>query len=189
MPAYGSIIGERLAGYSVSQRDIPWSPQAGQNVLRDFLRFDRNGRFVGEYMTKIDGGTMYQALEARAPFLDQELWNFASALPFQIRLQNGTLKAVLRGLARRHFGPRVADAPKRGFGIPVRRWMAGPWKSAVTAAFEDPLLAQQGWICGDALRHQWTRAAADGDVPMHFWYLFVLESWLRREAAAARERL
>jgi asparagine synthase (glutamine-hydrolysing) len=183
LPAYGAMIGERLAGYSVAQRSIPWSPEAGRNVLRDFLRFDRRGRFVGEYMTKVDGGTMHYALEARAPFLDYQLWDFASALPFEVRLRGGRLKAVLRELARRHLGDRVADAPKRGFSIPVCRWMAGAWRTTVDRAFEDSLMSKQGWIRGDVLRTRWRKALATHAVPMQFWYLFVLESWLQRESA------
>ncbi len=182
LPAYGSMLGERIADDSVSQRSIPWSPEAGRTVLQDFLRFDRRGRFVGEYMTKVDGGTMHYALEARAPFLDQEMWNFAAALPFQIRLRRGRLKAVLRELARRHLGDRVADAPKRGFGIPVCRWMAGEWRTSVDAAFDDALLVKQGWIRDQALRDGWKQAVTQGEVPMRFWYLFVLESWLRTES-------
>jgi asparagine synthase (glutamine-hydrolysing) len=180
LPAYGDLIGEQIRGRSVQQRSIPWSPEAGRTVLRDFLRFDRRGRFVGEYMTKVDGGTMRYALEARAPFLDQELWNFAATLPFEVRLHDGKLKSVLRELARRHLGDRIADAPKRGFGIPVGRWMVGRWRNSVDEAFKSPMLVEQGWIDGPALRTQWSRVRAGEGAPIRFWYLLVLESWLRR---------
>jgi asparagine synthase (glutamine-hydrolysing) len=189
LPAYGNLLGERIAGHSVSQRSIPWSPQAGRRVLNDFLNFDRRGRFVGEYMTKVDGGTMRFALEARAPFLDQELWKFAATLPFDVRLRGGQLKAVLRELARRHLGDRVSSAPKQGFSIPVERWMVGDWRETVDAAFADPLLATEGWIRGDLLRAEWKRIRTEPKAPMYFWYLFVLESWMRQECRAGSERL
>jgi asparagine synthase (glutamine-hydrolysing) len=181
LPAYGALLGERMAGRQVAQRSIPWTAEAGRNVLHDFLPFDRRGRFAGEYMTKVDGGTMRYALEARAPFLDQELWNFAATLPFDVRLHGGQLKGVLRELARRHLGERVADAPKRGFSIPVMRWMTGPWRDAVDDAFSDSLLVKEGWIDATSLRAQWNQACGRGQAPMRFWYLFVLESWMRRE--------
>ena len=184
LPAYGNMLGERVAGRSVPQRAIPWSPEAGRRVLNDFLNFDRRGRFVGEYMTKVDGGTMRFALEARAPFLDQELWKFAAGLPFGIRLRGGELKAVLRELARRHLGDRVASAPKRGFSIPVQRWMVGDWRSAVDSVFADPLIASEGWIKRDALQSKWKHIRTQPSAPMQFWYLYVLESWLRHERAS-----
>jgi asparagine synthase (glutamine-hydrolysing) len=189
LPAYGNLLADRMAGYAVPQRLIPWSPAAGRNVLSEFLHFDRRGRFVGEYMTKVDGGTMRFALEARAPFLDQELWNFAAKLPFDVRLRGGELKAVLRELARRHLGDRVAGAPKRGFSIPVQRWMVGNWRESVDAVFADPLLAREGWIRRDALQSRWKQIRTGEKAPMQFWYLYVLESWLRHERAAVAPNL
>ncbi|HVF87025.1 MAG TPA: asparagine synthase (glutamine-hydrolyzing), partial [Pyrinomonadaceae bacterium] len=101
LPAYAQngLLGERLRNASVRQRAIPWSLSAGRQVLSDFLKYDRRTRFVGEYMTKVDGATMRHALEARSPFLDQDLWAFAASLPFDVRLRGNELKAVLRELA------------------------------------------------------------------------------------------
>jgi asparagine synthase (glutamine-hydrolysing) len=91
------------------------------------------------------------------------------------------LKAILRELARRHIGERVAAGRKRGFGIPVQRWLAGKWRERVEASFRDSLLEREGWIHGDAVIAQLDRAAQTGWSPNQLWYLFVLESWLRRE--------
>src|SRR5678816_2242609 len=103
LPSYTQhgMLGERLNGVSLSQRQIKWSHESGRNVLAEFLEYDRGGRFVGEYMTKVDGATMFHALEARAPFLDQDLWEFAAGLSFATRMHGGKLKSVLRELAKR----------------------------------------------------------------------------------------
>ena len=44
-------------------------------------------------LTKVDGATMHYGLEARSPFLDHILWEFASSLPFGLRLRYGYLKS------------------------------------------------------------------------------------------------
>lgn len=115
------LLGPRLTDCQIDQHSIPPSIESARNLLRDFLNYDRGTRFTGEYLTKVDSGAMYFALEARSPFLDQELWNFAQSLAYSLRLHNGSLKAVLRAMAARHLGPRVATRKKRGFGIPVNR--------------------------------------------------------------------
>jgi asparagine synthase (glutamine-hydrolysing) len=180
---YG-IRGDRLAAANVDQRAIPWSHDSARNLLQEFLDYDRRTRFVGEYMTKVDGGAMHYALEARSPFLDQELWNFAASLPFSIRLRGGVLKAVLRELARRHVGERVAKAAKRGFSVPVQRWLAGRWRAAFEASLDGSLLEQEGYIRADAVRNALRQSAQAGRTPMQLWYLYILETWFRQEYAA-----
>jgi asparagine synthase (glutamine-hydrolysing) len=144
-------------------------------VLKNYLDYDRHTRFVSEFLPKLDGATMHYGLEARSPFLDQELWEFAASLPFQLRLRHGRLKAVLRELARRRIGERV----------PVQRWITGRWRPEVAATFRDSLLEKQGWIRpGSALR--WLEKSARTHwAPKQLWYLFVLESWFRNEHQTA----
>ncbi|MGH9854261.1 MAG: asparagine synthase-related protein, partial [Blastocatellia bacterium] len=132
-----------------------------------------------EYLTKVDGATMFHSLEARSPFLDQELWEFASTLPFESRLKGGQLKAVLREVARRQIGERVARGRKRGFGIPVQRWMAGRWRDMAQETFRSAHLSREGWINSEAALALLKRAAESGWAPNQLWYIFVLESWLR----------
>jgi asparagine synthase (glutamine-hydrolysing) len=183
LPAYHQqgVLGERLTDYTVDQRRIGWSHDSARHVLSNYLDYDRHTRLVSEFLTKVDGATMHYGLEARSPFLDQELWEFASSLPFQLRLHRGRLKAVLRELARRKIGERVASGRKRGFTIPVERWIVGRWREEVVAAFRDSLLEREGWIRpGSALR--WLeKSTPTGRAPKQLWYLFVLESWLRNE--------
>lgn len=183
LPQYAQmgLLGQRLQSASVEARLLPWSHASGRQVLTDFLEYERQTRFTGEYLTKVDGGTMYHALEARAPFLDQDLWTFASALPYEMRLRGGHLKAILREIARRRISERVANGAKRGFGIPVQRWMAGKWRPMAEAAFADSLLAREGWIRRDAVLARIRALRAGETAPQQLWYLYVLESWLQAQ--------
>lgn len=189
LPVYQQhgMLGERLAGVSITQRKISWSLDSGRQLLSDFLAYDRRMRFVGEYMTKVDGATMYHAVEARSPFLDQQLWEYAAALPYDLRLKRGQLKAVLRELARRKIGEQVASGRKRGFGVPVQRWIVGRWRAAVEESLRDSVLDREGWINSSKALVQLERAASSGWSPKQLWYIFVLESWLRNERRSADE--
>ena len=175
------LLGERLSGVTISQRCIPWSLDSGRRVLSQYLEYDRWTQFVAEYLTKLDGATMHYGLEARSPFLDQELWEFASALPYDVRLRHGRLKAVLREFARRRIGKRIAAGRKRGFSIPVARWLAERWLHQVEATMRESRLAAQGWIRSEAVQAELAASARRGWAPRQLWYLFVLESWVRAE--------
>jgi asparagine synthase (glutamine-hydrolysing) len=183
LPVYqqSGMLGERLLTATISQRTMHWSFDSGCQLLSEFLHYDRRMRFVGEYMTKVDGSTMHYGLEARSPFLDQELWEFAASLPFPLRLHRGRLKAILRELARRRIGDRVARGRKRGFSVPVQRWITGRWRSALEQALRTSLLDAEGWINSRRALAELEKAACKGWAPKQLWYIFVLESWLRHE--------
>ena len=183
LPVYqqNNLLGDRLRDVTVDQRSIEWSRVSARDLLQNFLRYDRKTRFVGEYMTKVDGATMFHALEARSPFLDQDLWEFAATLPFEVRLRQNKLKAVLRELARRKLGERVSTGRKRGFSIPVQRWVAGQWREMMRGLMSNSVLDEQGWIKSDNVIKQLDRAAESGWAPNQLWYLLVLELWLRKE--------
>jgi asparagine synthase (glutamine-hydrolysing) len=183
LPLYekGGMLGARLRDVSIDQRALAPSPASARNLLTEFLSYDRRMRFVGEYLTKVDGATMHHSLEARSPFLDHKLWEFAASLPFSLRLWHRRSKAILRELARRRIGDRVAAGRKRGFGVPVGRWMVGRWHDRVKQSFRDSLLHSEGWIDSKATLARLEEAARRGSAPKQLWYLFVLEEWLRRE--------
>jgi asparagine synthase (glutamine-hydrolysing) len=183
LPGYraAGILGPRLRESRIPARELPWSVAAARTLLRDYLAHDLRTQFVAEYLTKVDGATMHHAIEARSPFLDQELWEFASALPVETRLRGGVLKAVLRTLAERRIGPRVAAGRKRGFTIPVESWIAGRWHAQVESTLRDSTLSREGWVSESGIRAELSRARSGGEATRRLWYLYVLESWLRGE--------
>ena len=174
-----NLLGRR---FKQNLADIPWSEEFGtQGWVERLANFERRGRFIGEYLRKIDGATMFHGLEARAPFLDQQLWEFASALPVGVRLAGGRLKAPLRAIARRRIGRAIAWRKKRGFTIPVLRWLARQWRGRARELFNDSILARTGWIDGKSVLTELDRAVDRGCAVEPLWNIFVLESWLQRE--------
>lgn len=191
LPYYSraGVLGDRLAGASLSQRRIPLSFDSARHVLSDVLAYDQETRFVAEFMTKVDGGAMYYALEARSPLLDSRLWEFAAGLPYSLRLRGGELKAVLREIVRRNIGPAVAARPKRGFTVPIERWLATHWRGHLEAIADSSLLESQGWVRSGALDPAVRAGIARGVAPVQLWNLVVLENWLRHNTRPVASRL
>lgn len=181
LPVYQkhSLLGERLKNVRLYHREIPLT--SGENLLADFLAYDRRTRFIGEYLPKVDGATMYHSLEARSPFLDTKLWEFAATLPFSLRMRNRTLKAVLREIARRHLGEEVALGKKKGFGVPVQRWLTGKWKNDFERMMQDSELDKAGWIKSKNVLNLFNEAKKQNWAPRQLWFILVFEAWLRSE--------
>jgi asparagine synthase (glutamine-hydrolysing) len=177
------LLGERLARVALPQRQLSWSTSSAKHLLEEFLLYDWKTTFTGEYLTKVDGGTMFYGLEARSPFLDHLVWEYAGGLPVQTRLHKGVLKAVLREIARRRISPKVAGRRKRGFEIPVCRWLAKQWAGRFVDFFSESLLGREDFIQPDRVLRLFREKAPTGAVPVQLWRLFVLENWMRSEFA------
>lgn len=183
LPVYwqNKLLGERLQNVSLTHRQMKWTIESGRNLLAEFLVYDRRTRFVGEYLPKVDGGTMFYGLEARSPFLDVELWEFASKLPFALRLYKGKSKAVLREIVRRRIGEQLASGKKQGFIIPVQKWLTEHWRKDFTELLQDSLAEKEGWINVRSAMKLLENSIEKGWAPRQLWFIFVLESWLRFE--------
>ncbi|HEX4278168.1 MAG TPA: asparagine synthase (glutamine-hydrolyzing) [Bryobacteraceae bacterium] len=179
-----SLLGARLRGQGVAYRQVPDSFVSSRRLLRDVSQFHRRMHFTSEFMTKVDGGTMFYSLEARAPFLDQALWEYAATLPPAIHFHGGMLKAVLREIVRRDVGPDVAFRPKQGFTIPVEKWLATKWSGHLKELKgDDTLLVREGWIEPAALTAAVNEALNQRELPKQLFHTLVFEHWLRRNKA------
>ncbi len=187
MPYYEDrgMLGPRLTGRKLAQREIADSFESARHLLRDAFGAHRKQHFTSEFMPKVDGATMYFALEARAPLLDHKLWEFGASLPAHLRLHGGQPKAILREIARRRVGVEAAGRAKQGFTVPAERWLAGRWSKSLDILRGNPLVVSEGWInpgvldraIDEALRNQW--------VPPQIAHLLTLEHWLAHQSHQA----
>lgn len=78
-------------------------------------------------LMRVDKITMSTSVEARVPFLDQDLVAFGMKLPLDMRLRGGIGKYLLKKALRGVLPDEIIDRPKMGFGAPVREWLTGPF--------------------------------------------------------------
>jgi asparagine synthase (glutamine-hydrolysing) len=178
-----ALLGGLLRGRGVAYRQVPASFASARNLVGDVLKFHRRMHFTSEFMTKVDGATMYYSLEARAPLLDHQIWEYAAKLPPTIHFHGGRMKAVLREIARRRVGSDVAFRRKQGFTIPVEKWLASKWSGRLKELKDDALLVRGGWMEAKALRAAVDEALSQGEVSKQLWHTLVFEQWLRRNCA------
>lgn len=184
LPFYtaNDLLTPHLRSLEFDHRDIKWSSESAKNLLDDFLIYDRRTRFVGEYLPKVDGATMFHALESRSPFLDVDLWSLAAALPYSVRLHEGRQKAVLRKIAEKRLGKSLAGQKKQGFLVPAQKWLANEWKSDFIECLLNSRLAKLGLLDAEQTIETFNRSSENGQaVPRQFWFIYVLELWLCEE--------
>lgn len=148
---------------------------ASGNELQRTLASDLGSVLPNDMLVKVDRASMACHLEARVPFLDHRVVEWGLGLPSEYTLgTNG--KRVLRVLHERRFGIDLAHRKKRGFGVPVEKWLRGPLAPACARLFETRRLERDGILSSDALgggRHlRWLQTD-----PVLVWHAFALAVW------------
>ena len=147
------------------------------------LRADLHTTLVDEMLTKVDRMTMAAGLEARVPFLDRSLVEWAFRVPGALKVRNGLGKIPLRKLLE---GPlaAVARRPKHGFDVPMGAWLRGPLRPLLRDTLGSEKAKQRGLLDPAAVaRIADAHLAGRGDHSRVLFSLLVLELWLARLGA------
>ena len=117
--------GQALSSYAVVQEDLQRllaaRPEADQ--LERMIYQELKLRLPELLLMRVDKITMATSIEARVPFLDHKLVEFALTIPRHLKLRNGTTKWILKEALRGVIPDRVIDRRKQGFGVPINDWM------------------------------------------------------------------
>ncbi|NTU89176.1 MAG: asparagine synthase (glutamine-hydrolyzing), partial [Actinobacteria bacterium] len=84
---------------------------------------DINLWMVGDILLKADRMSMANSLELRVPFLDRKVFEVASSLPTDLRVNKENTKYAMRKAASRHLPLATAEKRKLGFPVPTRVWL------------------------------------------------------------------
>ena len=159
----------RLAG-----REFP--DDLARLLYTDFTMYLQDG-----LLTKVDRATMLASLEARAPFLDHELVEFAAGIPSRLKLSGLTTKGILRRAVRSRLPPEVLSRRKRGFNIPFSRWLLHGLGEELRARFSAERVAARGLLSPagvERLLAEHLASRADHRKPL--FNLLALDLWCDR---------
>ena len=100
-----------------------WDNSQARNPVDRTLEFFTNLYLQDDILAKTDRAAMMVSLEARAVFLDNDVVDFCALLPHRYKYRYGTRKFLLRRAAEGLVPDMVLNRPKKGFGIPLARWI------------------------------------------------------------------
>jgi asparagine synthase (glutamine-hydrolysing) len=139
-----------------------------------------------DILVKVDRASMQVSLESRAPFLHHEVVEFACRVPLQFKIRQGQSKWLIRRVLDRYLPTHLIDRPKRGFGIPLRTWLAGPLRDWAEALLRPARLRQQGFLNPSAVTQLWaSHSRGARRVQDRLWTVLMLQAWLDAEGVSS----
>jgi asparagine synthase (glutamine-hydrolysing) len=129
-----------------------------------------------------DQMSMASSVEVRVPLLDHRLAAYVVGLPDSMKRSEGTPKRLLVESLQDRLPEEVVRRPKRGFTLPMERWMRGALRPFCEQRLSSKRLAERGILDGAAVQDLWMRflAGERSTSWSRLWTLVALEEWLDR---------
>jgi asparagine synthase (glutamine-hydrolysing) len=151
-------------------------PNDCKSLIDQLLFSDFKILLTDRYLEKVDKATMLASVEARVPYLDNDLAEFALSLPSNLKVKRGVSKYILKRTLEGFVPNEVLYGSKRGFEVPYREWLRSDlfdfacdsFRSAPQSFFDSNRLIE-------LLELHRTHAADYGDL---LWKCLVLIEWL-----------
>jgi asparagine synthase (glutamine-hydrolysing) len=156
-----------------------WSEHAEAPVNR-MMYTDLMVRMAKYSNIKVDRISMMYGLEARSPFMDHRLVEFAATIPPRLKMKGRKRKYLLKRIAERHLPESIINLPKQGFGSPINAWLRGELRGLSEGLLKPSRLVRDGFFdpsCIDGLLAD--HAASRLNNGPKIWTLINLETWYR----------
>lgn len=175
---FAAAVGVRDAGDLLGH----WFAKAnGSGLLDATLLTDQMTYLPNDLLVKVDIASMAVSLEARSPFLDHKLIEFAASLPENLKMKRFETKYLLKKVAARLVPREVIYRRKMGFGVPIGHWFRNDMKDFVRDVLLSDKALARGIVKPEILRRYVTEhLGGERDHAFQLWTLLMLELWYQR---------
>lgn len=143
-------------------------------MLMDMLMYHPD-----DILAKVDRAAMAVSLETRVPMLDRDVVEFAWTLPIEYKRQGKTGKKVLRDVLYKYVPREMMERPKKGFSIPIDKWLLEPeLRGWAEALIDRKTLERQGILDADVVWQIWEDYTKNGIWRIQIWFILMFQEWM-----------
>jgi asparagine synthase (glutamine-hydrolysing) len=160
----------------------PWFAHAnGAGIIDASLLADIMTYLPNDLLVKVDIATMAVSLEARSPFLDHHVIEFAASLPEKFKLRGLTSKYLLKQVLRKLLPAENLQRRKMGFGVPIGHWFRGRMQAFLREVLLSEKATRRGLFKTAAVKQLIEQhTLGQRDYSHQLWTLLMLELWFNR---------
>ena len=171
-----------ISDFNSAERLQHWFAQAnGAGVVDAALLTDTMTYLPDDLLVKVDIATMAVSLEARSPFLDHHVIEFAASLPENLKLRRLTTKYLLKRVLSKLLPQENLTRRKMGFGVPITHWFRNDLKDFLRETLLSEKSQKRGLFKPKAImRYIEQHINGERDHAHGLWTLLMLELWFQR---------
>ncbi len=165
---------EELTGSKVDQSDLFQIHRqfSGADSIDEAFFLDQKLTLSDLYLPKVDRASMAASLEVRSPFLDKDLIEFCARIPSAEKIKGFRTKSLLREIAEDFLPKEVISLPKKGFGIPLKNWLAEAPRPLIADYLSPEKIRRGGFLNPKAVNQIVSRGPAAA-----LWKLLAFQIW------------
>ena len=152
--------------------------QPGADFMQRMIYLELKHRLPELLLMRVDKITMSTSIEGRAPFLDQDLVEFALKIPSNLKYRKGQKKYILKKAVKGILPDNIINRKKQGFSVPVKEWFKGELGTYMSDAILNSKIRERHLfdydIIGSMIKQQHDSHA---DNSYRLWTLFNLSTW------------
>lgn len=166
--------GKRINSKHVFEENLKYRSWQERRMLLDMCSY-----LPDDIMAKTDRASMKYSLEVRSPLLDYRVVEQSFEIPHNFKYLRFDKKHILKALAYDYIPQEMLSKAKRGFGVPLAKWLRGPLKSEISRFSEDTFLKKQGLFDVNGVRHLIEHQECNNKIIYSsvLWSFYVFQRW------------
>jgi asparagine synthase (glutamine-hydrolysing) len=149
------------------------------DALERLFYYDLRGWLADDLLLKKDKMGMSASIEARVPYLDQDVVDFATRLPAHMKIRGMKRKYIFRKVIHDYLPRDILARPKVGFAVPLADWFRGELREFMRTHVAEPGGFLDDYIDLAARRQLYHSHLGGADLSLPLYSLLVLELWGR----------
>lgn len=131
-----------------------------------------------DILVKVDRMSMAPSLEARVPFLDHKVMEFAATIPTCLKLKGLTTKYILKKAVSDLLPEKILTRGKEGFSIPIKNWIMQELRPLLLDTLSEERIRKRGYFQPHYIQHLVQEHLNAKENHSHrLWALMVFEIW------------
>lgn len=173
------VLGQSRTSKFKYEEKIHETDAIADNWQMQRMLLDMRYYLADEILVKTDRASMKYALEIRCPILDYRIVEYSYSLPHEYKYGIGKKKKILKDLAYEVVPKQLLNRPKKGFGVPLVKWLRGPLYSQLLQYADENVLRKQDIFKPEKVQEMISKLLVS-DLSVYnsiLWGFYIFQMW------------